>query len=224
MRLSFLTLAHVMDCLLLSVPSQCPQVEWEKRWKAFPQKLFAAWTKYHFITLFMRCFESLASYRYDRVILDKLTMDPMVKSKEVGNNKMNSNATIAKEMFGTTFWAYLISYLADYSVHQLIICYGYYVYIRRKRLDAVTPEDKQAVLYDGAVWTSMLRKSTQLFASRAIGLVCSSIGGALGTLWWPGWGCMILSNMGDGVGVMIVDDGQSSSSSSNSSTTDEVST
>jgi hypothetical protein len=196
------------------------QTEWEKRWKPYPQKFFAALTKYHVMTLLMRSYEYVASLKYDRIVMDQLTMDPFVASSRYAtttknNNKaQSSNSTIVKEMFQTTFWAYFISYMADYTVHQVIICYGYYVYVRRKREQARNPDEKAAVVYDVAIWTSMLKKSTQLLVSRAFGLVCSAAGGALGTLWWPGWGCVFLSNMGEAAGSVIMDDGQQSSSSS----------
>ena len=196
------------------------QTEWEKRWKPYPQKFFAAFTKFHVMTLLMRSYEYVASLKYDRIVMDQLTMDPFVASSRYANHDGNkaqttSNSTVAKEMFQTTFWAYFISYMADYTVHQVIICYGYYVYVRRKREQAIHPDEKAAVLYDVAIWTSMLKKSTQLLVSRAFGLVCSAAGGALGTLWWPGWGCIFLSNMGEAAGSVIMDDGQQSSSSSN---------
>jgi hypothetical protein len=153
--------------------------------------------------------------------MDKLTMDPFVASNRIGKDNTQTTTTIVTEMFHTTFWAFFISYLADYTVHQTIICYGYYVYVRRKREQASNAEEKAAVLYDGAVWTSMLRKSTQLFVSRAFALVCSATGGALGTLWWPGWGCIVMSNMGEAAGSVIMDDGQASSSSNSSSSNTE---
>jgi hypothetical protein len=204
-----------------SSSSSFVQVEWEKRWKIFPNKFLAAFTKYHVVTLFMRSYEYLASLRYDRVAMDQLTMDPFVASKKMGETTTSTThkTTIVKEMFHTTFWAYFISYMADYSVHQIIICYGYYVYIRRKREQAKTPKEKDAVIYDAAIWTSMLRKSTQLMVSRAFGLICSATGGAIGTLWWPGWGCILLSNMGEAAGSAIMDDGQSLSSSSKTEST-----
>lgn len=138
--------------------------------------------------------------------------------------KDTSSMTIAKEMFVTTFWGNLIAFLADYSVHQIIVCYGYYLYIKRKRQQAIENSSKKdnannsaAVAVDGAILTSFLRKSTQLFVSRGFGLVCSAVGGSIGTLWWPGWGTLLLSNMGEGAAAVIMDDGQASSSSSSSS-------
>lgn len=190
----------------------------------FPSRFLTAFAKYHVITLLMRTFEHLASLRYDMVVVDKLTMDPFFASKKIvaaeQNKKDADNAFVAREMFYTTFWANLISFMADYSVHQVIICYGYYMYVRRKRQQAAkdssrsSEKEDDAGAFDAAILTSLLRKSTQLFVSRTFGLVCSAAGGAVGTLWWPGWGTVLLSNMGEGAAAVVMDDGQASSASS----------
>lgn len=190
-------------------------VEWEKRWKVFPQKMFTAFAKYHVITLVMRTYEHLAAMRYDLVVMNKLTMDPFSAARNLtASEKKESSSTVAKEMFHTTFWANLIAYMADYSVHQAILCYGYYVYVRRKREkeQAADVGDGKSSVVEGYILTSMLRKSTQLFVSRAFALFCSAIGGGVGTVWWPGWGTLLLSNVGEGAAGVIMEDGQAPSS------------
>ena len=110
----------------------------------------------------MRLYESIADHYYDKITLDKLTMDTFYASKNIasdnemqlkslkrssssdtsvggGGSSGSSNAQkmeVATKMFNTSLWANFIAFLADYSVHQVILCYGYYVYIneRRKRL------------------------------------------------------------------------------------------
>ena len=99
----------------------------------------------------MRSYEKLASLRYDAVVLDKLTMDPFVASKKIMSNEKEVNSIlIAREMFYTTFWGNLIAFMADYSVHQVILCYGYYVYVRRKRQQQATTLVKDAVVVDAS--------------------------------------------------------------------------
>jgi hypothetical protein len=175
--------------------------------------VLTAFAKYHVITLVMRLYESLAAQRYDKVILDKLTMDPFHAAKKVvaKSDESTSQTQIAKEMFHTTLKANLIAFLADYSVHQVILCYGYYVYVReRRRKQRKDNPDEEASIIDGALMTSILKKSTQLFFSRSFGLVCSAAGGAVGTLWWPGWGTLLVSNMAEGGAGVLLDDGQPS--------------
>jgi hypothetical protein len=66
---------------------------------------------------------------------------------------------------------------------------------------------------DGAISTSLVKKSTQLMVSPSFGLVCSSMGGAVGTVLWPGWGTLLVSNTSEGAVGVILDDGQSKASS-----------
>jgi hypothetical protein len=59
---------------------------------------------------------------------------------------------------------------------------------------------------NGTIVTSLLTKSTRLLVSRAIGLVASSTGSAIGTIVWPGWGTLLFANMGEGAAGVILDD------------------
>ncbi len=88
--------------------------------------MLTAFAKYHAITLVMRLYESLAAQRYDKIMLDKLTMDPFHAAHKVvaKSDESTSQTQIAKEMFHTTSEANLIAFLANYSVHQVILCYG----------------------------------------------------------------------------------------------------
>jgi hypothetical protein len=103
-----------------------------------------AFAKYHVVLLTIRLYEHIAAQHYDKVILDKLTMDPfhaarkLVAATTTTTPSPNDNITrIARQMFHTTFWANLIALLADYSVHQVILCYGYYRYAQKRRKIAI---------------------------------------------------------------------------------------
>jgi hypothetical protein len=182
------------------------QEEWEKRWKGFSQKVFTAFAKYHSITLVMRLYESIAGKFNDNVTMDKLTMDPFHASLKI-SAKGQSDTKVAQQMFQTTLWANTIAFMADYSIHQAILCYGYYIYVRNRRKRNSDGEGEEEEGFNGAVMTSMLKKSTQLVVSRGFGLFCSSVGGAVGTIVWPGWGTLLLSNMGEGASGALLDDG-----------------
>lgn len=91
-----------------------------------------------------------------------------------------------------------------------------YMKDRRKRLAAATATatinpnspspSKDDELGDNVIaLTSMFKKSTRLFLSRGVGLICSSSGAAIGTLVWPGWGTLIVSNMGEGFAGVVFD-------------------
>uniref|UniRef100_A0A6T7GFJ6 Uncharacterized protein n=1 Tax=Attheya septentrionalis TaxID=420275 RepID=A0A6T7GFJ6_9STRA len=76
------------------------------------------------------------------VIMDKLTKDPfrsaLRKSSKSSSSNHNSqddpHGIMAREMFATCLWSNAIACLADYTVQQIIFCYGYYIYsTQRKR-------------------------------------------------------------------------------------------
>jgi hypothetical protein len=184
--------------------------------------LLTAFAKYHAITLVIRTYEAIAAQLYDKVTLDKLTMDPFLAARKLVHNNPNgsdNNTYVAKQMFHTTLWANLIGCLADYSVHQVILCYGYYqyYYYKRRRTNTTNTTDDdddddntQKEGEHGGIFTSLVKKSTQLMVSRSFGLVCSSVGGAVGTIASPGWGTLIFSSLGEGAAGVILDDGQGS--------------
>lgn len=209
------------------------QHEWEKRWQAFPKKFMIAFAKYHVITLVMRLYEAIAAQIYDKVTLDKLTMDTFYASKKItadsdmsltgakkstGANSVGSSGQkveIASAMFHTSMWANCIAFLSDYSVHQVILCYGYYVYIqgRRSRLKLEqgtakhqADEEDNAIVDHGAIFTSFVKKSTRLLFSRGVGLVFCSVGSAVGTVVYPGWGTLLFANMGEGAAGVILEE------------------
>jgi len=148
------------------------------------------------------------------------------------NNLSTSNMTMASavrsqpmsvvsEMTVTTFWANILVTLADYSVHQVLLCYGYYKYYERqrkkfaesqKKLGLVRTEDDDKRLQKD-VTDHLLKNSTQLFMSRGCGLVCSSIGAGFGTVVRPGWGTLMISSMAEGTAPSLVDDGSASATS-----------
>eukprot|EP00536_Pseudo-nitzschia_multiseries_P014213 jgi/Psemu1/262035/estExt_Genewise1Plus.C_6700020 len=216
------------------------KIEWEKRWKTFPNKFAVALVKYHAVTLILRFYEYVASKLTDIHKLNKLTMDPFVASKRIASRIENrsppgKNETVRDHKFGvtvymtgTTLWANLLPFCADYSLHQALLCYGYfkyYNYQRQRRLLAasrdeghvdadetdernpngsasslITGDDKDLAIELG--WKSM-----RLAANRQVGLLCSAVGAGIGSVVWPGWGTIVFSAIGDGTGGMIVDDG-----------------
>lgn len=49
-------------------------------------------------------------------------------------------------------------------------------------------------------------QSVALGFTRALGLLFASVGGVVGTSFWPGWGSIIGINMGDGLAFTIADE------------------
>jgi len=178
--------------------------EWEKKWSTFQSKVVTAFAKLHAVTLVMRFYEKMAEKVYDDVHMDRLTMDTYSASLKI-SAKSDSKLQKIHSMSHTAFWANLIAFMADYSVHQAILFYGYYIYMKDRRKKRSSEEEG----FNGALATSMLKKSTQLAISRGFGLLCTSIGGGVGTVVWPGWGAILFGNLGDSLGSVILDDGTS---------------
>jgi hypothetical protein len=184
-------------------------VEWEKRWKSFPNKFLIGLAKFHVITLVLRSYEYIASLCYSEETMDKLTMDYFVASQTIGRkvDVPNDKVHVFARMADCTFWANLLYYLADYSVYQVFFGYGYYVYYQRQKkekasLMTTTEEDNVP-----AVAKSFLVTSSHLVASRSCGLLFSALGGGIGTIIWPGWGTLMVSNMAESAGLTLIDDG-----------------
>ncbi|KAL3936924.1 MAG: hypothetical protein SGARI_002351 [Bacillariaceae sp.] len=191
--------------------------DWAKRWKTFPNKFLIALAKYQAIAIAMRTYEFVASKFYPETTLDALTMDFFSASKTLANktdiphNKAHSFAVMTE----TTFWANLMYYLADYSVHQILFCYGYYVYYQRQRKKQLGPTSQQSTtaattgIDEFAMETAQdcAVTSAHLIGSRMCGLVFSAIGSGVGILFRPGWGTLMASTMAESAGLTMVDDG-----------------
>jgi len=102
--------------------------------------------KYHALVLIMRVYEKLIGMVVnDRKVMDKLTMDSFKsairKSRVDVHGELKHEEGYGRDMFQTCLYSNLISFLADYTVQQGILAYGYYVYFKRerriKRLDLI---------------------------------------------------------------------------------------
>lgn len=141
--------------------------------------------------------------------MDKLTKDPFKAairtSKVTGETK-----EIMRPMFDTCLWSNAIAFLADYSVHQVILAYTYYLYIQERRRRMIEEREEQNLVEEendseeesedttsGAIAMTFCLKSSRLMVSRGLGLVSCAAGGAYGSYWWPGWGTTMGQSLGD---------------------------
>uniref|UniRef100_A0A7S3DRU9 Uncharacterized protein n=2 Tax=Entomoneis paludosa TaxID=265537 RepID=A0A7S3DRU9_9STRA len=180
--------------------------EWAKRFEVLPTKLITAYMKYHATTLIMRLYEHLASRNVSTSELDKLTLDPFSSAKR--RQKQGETPTFM-ESTRESWNANLIAYLADYSLHQIILAAGYYVYVRDRQRKMHTNRDsnsEDSELHTGSLALSFMKKSTLLGISRFVCLSFASIGGGIGNIFYPGWGYMFGFNMGDGFGATVLDE------------------
>ena len=170
----------------------------------------------------------------DRLTLDlfKYSLRRKEEQEEVRNRDKNNQTHYthptdkdkATDSFGaimkTCLWANLIGFAADCTVQQCILFYMYARYWLRKRarneaslMDSLDQgKDKKNgdnVLapdsIDGGMFLSLLLKSTKLLFYRGMALVCSSFGGAIGCLLYPGYGMLFGSQLGDAVSGALSD-------------------
>jgi hypothetical protein len=157
----------------------------------------------------MRLYEHIASKYVDEVTVDKLTIDTFECAKRTARTE--EGGTLFLSMCSTCWKANTISFLADYSVHQIILAYGYYVYVQDKRRRIQQDGKKSGEVQNGSLALSFIHKSSLLAFSRVVGLGLSSVGGALGSVLWPGWGTLACTNLGDSLALSLTEDVQSPS-------------
>lgn len=173
--------------------------EWKIRWETFPNKLTEALLKYHAIVLVMRFYEHVASTLCDKISMDALTIDTFKCAQRL-DQKAENRMDVGRQMLGICGQANLIAFLADYSVHQLILGYGYYKFVRerrrRRRENAENNEEEEES-------HPIAKQSATLVLSRGLGLAFTAVGGAAGSMLYPGWGTLLGSNLGDSLGGVV---------------------
>jgi hypothetical protein len=157
----------------------------------------------------MRLYEYVASKYVTEETLDALTIDTFECAKRTA--KSEEGGKLFTSMLATCWKANSISFLADYSVHQLILAYGYYIYVKEKRRRIKQGTTKNEDLTVGSLALSFIYKSSVLAFSRGVSLCFSSVGGAIGTTIWPGWGTLAGTNLGDSLSLSLIDDVRSPS-------------
>jgi hypothetical protein len=164
--------------------------------------------KFHAITMVMRCYEFLFEKIVDEYTLDRLTMDSFDAAQRV-SKRTHNNTEFRSEMYGICLWSSAIAFLADYSVHQVILAYTYYRYYQSKRSRQKVQKVKHEAEDDSdlaPLMLSYITKSTSLLLSRAFSLFASALGGAFGSVMYPGWGTLLGSQFADGVVASIFDE------------------
>jgi hypothetical protein len=162
----------------------------------------------------MRFYEHIAEKMLNvgEVTLDRLTMDTFKCGKRKASEGKEA-VELAREMYGVCWRANLISYLADYSVYQVVLAFGYYKFAQeqrqrkqKQRASADRGNEVSDNMPGGPLLLNLVRKSTLLALSRAVSLLFSSVGAAFGSMVSPAWGTLIGTNMGDGLAITFVED------------------
>jgi hypothetical protein len=146
----------------------------------------------------MRLYEHALTGRVDDVTLDRLTKDTFNAAKRTANVTGNSKEMI-RPMFETCLWSNVIAFLADYTVHQIILAFTYYMYYREKKRQRIQDREheEENEVEDGAMAMSFAFKSSRLIVTRGLGLFGAAAGGAVGSFMYPGWGTTIGTSFGD---------------------------
>lgn len=153
----------------------------------------------------------------DEEMMDKLTIDTFLYAKRKSEVEAKTGRELAREMFSVSWRANLISFLADYSVHQVIMLYAYYCYAQKRRKRITEDQDDSVASFasveslnddmpQGHLILSAVRKSTLLGLSRVIALGFSSVGAGIGSMVTPSWGTLIGTNLGDGLAASLTED------------------
>ena len=173
-------------------------------------------------------------------IMDKLTRDTFQASKRTSQLLHNqehapgkvisstdgietsTNRELAKQMFSTCLWANIIPFLAELTVQQGVLIYGYGVYYlakqkrRKKRegeqMQADGEEDANECeeveddddISESAYALSLMFRSSRLSIARCMSWISASMGGSLGSVVYPGWGTMFGTQIGDAlIGALL---------------------
>jgi hypothetical protein len=157
----------------------------------------------------MRLYEHIASHYVDVIKLDQLTKDTSeAVARDAQLNKPDSERFL--DMFVIQTNARFIGYLADFSVHWIILMYGYYEYMQHRRqqlrkVDDVDEEAETVAIGITAVF-SCTKKSALLALSRALCLIFSSAGASVGCLLtYPKLSSIIWGQAGDGIAMSLAD-------------------
>ena len=153
----------------------------------------------------MRLYERIADSFVDKVAMDALTIDTFDYAKRASQTS-REKSELGRDVFKTSLKANLISYLADFSVHQVILLYGYYVYVQSQRRKLQYSSREKALAEKKTLAIGLLKKSSVLFVSRGFALVMSSIGAAVCSCLYPGWGTLLGANLGDGLAMTVSDE------------------
>eukprot|EP00986_Skeletonema_menzelii_P013752 scaffold8341_cov135-Skeletonema_menzelii.AAC.2 len=130
----------------------------------------------------------------------------------------STSSELYKQMYTTCLWANIIPFLAELTVQHGILLYGYGVYYMEKKRrrqekensdgnadEQCNDEQDEAETVDETAYAlSILFRSCHLTFSRGLSWIAASVGGAAGSVIYPGWGAVFGIQIGDtSVGALL---------------------
>jgi hypothetical protein len=172
-----------------------------------------------------------SDYEHSIDVMDKLTRDPYqasLRTSQILHNQEHSpgkvlssdgketstSSELYKQMYATCLWANIIPFLAELTVQHGVLLYGYGMYYmekkkRRKDRDMSNRDGDEQCNNDEqdettAYALSLLFRSSHLTFSRGVSWIAASVGGAVGSVIYPGWGAVFGIQIGDtSVGALL---------------------
>jgi hypothetical protein len=211
------------------------QREWGRFWPLLKHRVGVGYIKYHAVTIVIRVYEAGASRLCTQQRIDDLTYDTfrIAKQREYQHKHQNvsemfsvcwnaqligyfADYTIHQFLLARAYYLYLrdLHQRRDFARARLAgaAFQGVEVELAQHENVHLMPlptggldNDDRYRSEQGALLISFLKKSTMLALSRAVALACASLGGALGTYFFPGYGTIAGMNIGDGVAFSQLD-------------------
>jgi len=191
--------------------------DWDAILETLPRKVVLAILKYQSVTFCMRCMEQFLfamtptqagrSSKHDtnHRFLDRLTKDAFSSAlRKDARTDGNERYTVGRQMVKTSFYSNILPFLADYTVQQIILLGGYYMYYHKRKISGDGNTAAFSVL-NGGMFFIIVQRSCELIVSRFACLSMSSLGAGVGTFVWPGWGTTLGGQLGDGLTANFFD-------------------
>ena len=114
--------------------------QWAECWGQWRYKASTTIARFHATTILMRLYELTAErvFGVSDVVLDLLTTDTFRAARQKAERNGGSTegrARTRREMFTAGLWANAIAFLADATVQQVILSYGYWVYYQSRKAE-----------------------------------------------------------------------------------------
>jgi hypothetical protein len=163
---------------------------WKRYWKELKQRVVPSVLRYQATLSLMVLFQGFLSAFVSKETLYRLTQHPPRRALIVSSRESDRLA-VGMELWISCLWANLLFFAASYTVAQIGLCYKL---DRKRKMLRIhgSPNDDQTD------FGNLVTSSWKLISTRCRRYFYSSLGGGLGSIFWPGWGTLYGIGFGDG--------------------------